>query len=85
MENSRRNFVKKTVAGATLASMGGILPGFSSKSYGKILGANERINVASMGVVSRGRAVGSNFARQKNCEVIYSCDVDIRAAEKFVA
>ncbi|MEX2511602.1 MAG: Gfo/Idh/MocA family oxidoreductase [Cyclobacteriaceae bacterium] len=85
MENSRRSFVKKAVAGATLASIGGVLPGFSSKSYGKILGANERINVASMGVFSRGRAVGSNFARQKNCEVIYSCDVDIRAAEKFVA
>lgn len=84
MENSRRDFVKKAVAGATLATVGGIIPGFSAKSYGKILGANERINVASMGVVSRGHAVGTNFASQEGCEVIYSCDVDIRAAEKFV-
>ncbi|MBD3629341.1 Gfo/Idh/MocA family oxidoreductase [Cyclobacterium sp.] len=83
MKNSRRTFVKKAIAGATLASVGGMLPGMSAKSYGRIMGANERINAASMGVVSRGHAVGTNFASQEQCDVIYSCDVDIRAAEKF--
>ncbi len=71
-------------AGAAV-SLGGILPGFSAKSYGSILGANERIMVASMGVNSRGFAVGSNFAAQPNCEVLYACDVDSRAADKYIA
>lgn len=83
MKNSRRTFVKKAIAGATFATVGGMLPAMSAKSYGKIIGANDRINAASMGVVSRGHAVGTNFASQKQCDVIYSCDVDIRAAEKF--
>jgi len=84
MENSRRDFIKKTVAGTAAVSFGGILPGFSAKSYSNITGANERIMVACMGVNSRGLAVGTNFARQSGCEVLYSCDVDSRAAEKFV-
>ena len=83
MENSRRDFIKKTVAGTAAVSFGGVLPGFSAKSYSNITGANERIKVACMGVNSRGLAVGSNFARQSDCEVLYSCDVDSRAADKF--
>ncbi|WP_209328995.1 Gfo/Idh/MocA family protein [Lunatimonas salinarum] len=85
MNNSRRTFVKKTAAGAAFVSVGGILPGVSAKSYARILGANERIQVACMGVVSRGMAVGSNFAGQENCEVIYSCDVDSNASSKFAS
>ncbi|MBC9795210.1 Gfo/Idh/MocA family protein [Sinomicrobium weinanense] len=84
MENKRRSFIKKTVMGISAVSIGGVLPGFSAKSYGSILGANERLKVASMGVNSRGNAVGANFAMQPNCEVLYSCDVDTRASEKFI-
>ena len=84
MENKRRSFIKKTAIGASAISFGGVLPGFSAKSYGKIMGSNERLKVASMGVNSRGHAVGSNFARQPDCEILYSCDVDIRASEKFI-
>jgi predicted dehydrogenase len=40
--------------------------------------------VACMGVNSRGLAVGSNFASQKNSEVLYVCDVDSRAADKCI-
>jgi predicted dehydrogenase len=85
MEDSRRTFIKNTMKAATAVSMGGILPGFSAKSYASIIGANERIMVASMGVNSRGFALGSNFAKQANCEVLYVCDVDTRAAGKFSA
>ena len=38
-----------------------------------------------MGVNSRGLAVGANFARQQESEVMYVCDVDSRAAEKCIA
>lgn len=80
--NSRRDFLKKAAIGAAAFSAGGVLPGFSAKSYANILGANERIQVAVMGVNSRGRAVSNNFALQPNCVITYVCDVDSRAALK---
>jgi len=81
MSNSRRDFLKKTVIGASALSFGGILPGFSAKSYGNILGANERINVAMMGVNARGKALASNFALQPNSVITHLCDVDSRAID----
>jgi predicted dehydrogenase len=81
MKDSRRTFVKKAASGAALYSLGGILPTFSAKSYGRIVGANEKINVACMGVNNRGLALGKNFASQKNAAVLHVCDVDSRAAE----
>ena len=82
MENSRREFMKKTLAGSTLAVAGGILPGFSAASYNRIIGANEKIRVSVMGVNSRGYALAQTFASQPNCNVIHICDVDSRAVDK---
>ncbi len=79
MENSRRDFVKKTVLGTSALTIGGILPGFSTKSYARIIGANSKIIVSMMGVNSRGKALARNFANQKNCEIAHICDVDSRA------
>ena len=84
MNNTRRDFIKNATTAATAISLGGILPGFSARSYRNILGANEKIMVACMGVNSRGLAVGTNFASQKNAEVLYVCDVDSRAADKCI-
>ncbi|MCO5240456.1 MAG: Gfo/Idh/MocA family oxidoreductase [Chitinophagaceae bacterium] len=85
MGNSRRRFIKKTVLGTAALSVGGILPGFSAKSYAGIIGANERIRVGVMGVNSRGLAVSKNFAVQEGCEVLYVSDVDSRAADTCIA
>jgi predicted dehydrogenase len=85
MNKKRRAFMRQAAMGAAAVSFGGILSGFSAKSYRRIIGANERINVAAMGVNSRGLAVSGNFARQENCEVMYVCDVDSRAADKCIA
>ncbi|MFT5886595.1 MAG: putative dehydrogenase [Arcticibacterium sp.] len=81
MKNSRRSFIQKVSTGAAFYSLGGVLPAFSTKSYKRIIGANDKINVACMGVNSRGLAVSKNFASQKNSEVLHVCDVDSRAAE----
>ena len=54
MKNSRRNFIKASTAGAMTALAGGVLPGFNAKSYGNIMGANERVNVAIAGFHNRG-------------------------------
>jgi len=79
MNNSRRDFIKKTSMGTVALSFGGVLQGFSAGSYRNIIGANDKITVACMGVNSRGLAVGKNFASQPNCEVLHVCDVDSRA------
>ena len=79
---SRRSFIKKTAASSALFVAGGILPAFSAKSYARIVGANEKINVSVMGVNSRGDALAQNFASQDNCNVIHVCDVDSRAITK---
>lgn len=84
MKNSRRGFIKKSLAASAAVSLGGVLPGFTAKSYARIPGANERIKVGIMGVYSRGLALAENFAHQKNCEVIYISDVDSRAQEKCI-
>ncbi len=85
MVDSRRKFIKNTAGAAAALSLGGILPAFGASSYRRIIGANDRVTVASMGVNSRGFALGANFASQQNCEVLYSCDVDTRASAKFAA
>lgn len=83
--NSRRDFLQKTIAGTAVLSAGGVLPGFSAASYGRILGANEKVRVGIMGVNSRGLALAGNFSLQTNCEVVSISDVDARAAEKCIA
>lgn len=84
-KDSRREFIKKSLAATTALTVGGVLPAFSAKSYRKILGANERIKVSVMGVNSRGLALALNFASQPNAEVLHICDVDKMAAEKCIA
>ena len=82
---TRRDFIKKTVAGTAALSLGSILPGFGSSRYQDILGANEKIRIGVIGVNSRGKALAQGFAKLPDCEVTYICDVDSRALEKCQA
>jgi len=84
MSRSRRSFIQKTGAASAAIAFGGILPGFSASQYRNIIGSNEKITAAVMGVNSRGLSVGTNFASQKECELMYVCDVDNRAMDKCV-
>lgn len=83
-EKTRRSFIKTALTGTAAVSLGGILPGFSAKSYAGIIGANEKVRVAMMGVNARGLALAKNFSLQPNCEINYVCDVDSRAADKCI-
>ena len=82
---SRRSFIKKTGVGAVGLAVGGVLPGFSASSYSRIMGANERIQVAVIGVNSRGDQLANSFVRLDACEIAAICDVDKRAIEKCIA
>jgi len=86
MKTSRRDFLKQAGFGSALLAVGGVLPGFSASSYQRIIGANERVNMAIIGVNSRGDALAKNFVRQTGaCEIVTVCDVDKRAIENCTA
>ncbi|MDR8393313.1 Gfo/Idh/MocA family oxidoreductase [Aliifodinibius sp. S!AR15-10] len=67
---SRRDFIKKTTLGA-----GGLAVGLSAKSYGQVLGANDRIHVAFMGCGRRVGAYYESLSDPFNTELAYICDV----------
>ena len=47
---TRRDFIKKTAVGTAALSLGGVLPGFTAKSYANIIGANDRIHAPKYAV-----------------------------------
>jgi len=49
----RRDFIKKSVMGTAGLAIGGL--GFSAKSYASIIGSNERVNLAVVGIRGQGK------------------------------
>src|SRR2546425_608333 len=47
----------------------------TAASYGRVLGANERVRVGFIGVGNRGDQVLDAFLEQKDCEVVAVCDI----------
>ena len=78
MDNTRRDFIKKTALSTTaVASVG------PNIMIGKnILGANDRINCAIAGVRSRGKAHAASINLQDNAKILFSCDVDEKIIEE---
>jgi len=78
----RRDFIKKSVLGTVGLTIGGL--GFSPKSYASIIGSNDRINVAVIGIGGRGGAHINALCRLKdshNIRLKTLCDTD----EQFFA
>lgn len=72
-KETRRKFIKKAAAGAALLT----LP-ITASSYSRILGSNDRLNIAVAGL-GRGRAhINAAQTLKKHIEVIGLCDVDNR-------
>ncbi len=81
MKKSRRDFLRKTALGTTGMTLTGSAMAISAKSYRKILGANDRINMSVIGV--RGQGHGhlkrwASLAESDNVYVKTICDVDQR-------
>ena len=73
----RRDFIKKSLLGTAGVAIGGM--GFSAKSYGSIIGANERINVCVIGIRGQGESHIRKWASLKdnrNVRLKTLCDVD---------
>lgn len=73
----RRDFIKKSLIGSAGIAIGGM--GFSAKSYGSIIGANDRINVAIIGIRGRGVSHINAWCDMKtshNVRIKTLCDTD---------
>lgn len=74
---SRRRFIDSVVMTAAA---------WSAKSYGQILGANDRVSVAIIGTNSRATAhLASLKANATSARITHLCDVDSRNLGKFAA
>jgi predicted dehydrogenase len=74
---TRRDFIKSGMIGTAGITIGGM--GFSAKSYAAISGANERINVAVVGIRNQGTVHLNNWCSLKdshNVQVTALCDTD---------
>ncbi|MDO9340736.1 MAG: Gfo/Idh/MocA family oxidoreductase, partial [Bacteroidales bacterium] len=80
----RRDFIKKSLIGTAGIAIGGM--GFSSKAYASIIGANDRITLAAIGLGGRGGSHVNSFCELKdvqNVRLKTVCDTDVlRIAEK---
>lgn len=82
--NDRRSFIKKTAAGATGIALGATT--FSAKSYGNILGANNKVILGSIGIGGRGKGLVDSFSKMYGDGVTIKtiCDVDTQFFKKGV-
>jgi len=86
MDNKRRTFIKNTALGAAGVMMGGAT--LSAKSYRNIIGSNERLNVAVIGLGRRLNGYTAPLSeKSNNVNLAYLCDVMPsqldKAAKKF--
>lgn len=86
MNRSRRKFIKNTAVGISGLTLGGM--SMTKKSYANIKGANDRLNVAVVGLGRRAHAWPGPIALpESNARLLYLCDVmESRreaAAERF--
>ncbi|WP_455169743.1 twin-arginine translocation signal domain-containing protein, partial [Aegicerativicinus sediminis] len=80
---NRRDFIKKTSLGSAAIALGSSAFGMPASSYRKIIGANDRLNVAIAGL---GRRVGAYYQplqmKEANVHLSYLCDVMKSQREK---
>ncbi|MCF7569273.1 Gfo/Idh/MocA family oxidoreductase [Sabulilitoribacter arenilitoris] len=74
--SNRRDFIKKATVGAVGVTLTSGLTSMSAQSYSRILGANEKIGCAVIGVRSRAKAHIIAIHQDLNAEILYNCDVD---------
>ncbi|KAA3616320.1 MAG: gfo/Idh/MocA family oxidoreductase [Calditrichaeota bacterium] len=70
---TRRDFIKR---GSIGVAAGSALLTSNAASYARIIGSNERLNLAVVGIRGRGRSLIENFAGMKNVRVKTLVDID---------
>ncbi len=73
---TRRKFIGKTLLGGTAIAVSSSAMGMAASSYRRIIGSNDRLNVAIAGL---GRRLGAYYdpiaKKEANVQLLYLCDV----------
>jgi predicted dehydrogenase len=78
---TRREFISTAATATTAAALAP-----TARSYARVLGANERINFAVIGLNSRAYAhLSALKANSKDAQITHVCDVDSVILDKFAA
>jgi predicted dehydrogenase len=77
---SRREFTTRVGAAAAGLAVGGEFFRTSAQTNGRILGANDRVVTASIGIRGQGNGLKRGFAQLKNVEIKTLCDIDANLA-----
>ena len=75
---TRRKFISTSAAGV---AGGAVLASIPASSYARILGANDTINMAVIGIRGRGGSHIDNFSGMKNVRLKYLVDIDANQFE----
>ncbi len=81
---SRRDFTSRVGAAAAGLVVGGefFRPAYAAQNGGaRVLGANDRVVVASIGIRGQGNSLKRGFAQLKNVEIKTLCDIDGNLAD----
>lgn len=76
--NSRRDFIRKTSLGATGLIL---LPSFLQASKGRVTAANEKVNLACIGIGNRGAEIIGEFHKTGLADIVALCDTDMGAPQ----
>jgi predicted dehydrogenase len=88
MERSEKNITRRTFLGQAATAVAGATMGTTALSYSRILGANDRISLAIVGVGRRGQShlqIISQIKDSKNVEPTAVCDLWTVYREKAAA
>lgn len=84
-DNSRRDFLRQV---STLAAAAAVMPHWvhgeslsSSLVSPRVLGANEKVNLACVGIGHRGEQIIKAFAKTGLCNIVALCDIDMGARQ----
>lgn len=81
METNRRKFIRTATVGTAGIMLGGAK--LSAKNYNRIIGANERLQVAIAGLGRRVNAIYAPISiKSNNVDLVYLCDVMASQREK---
>lgn len=81
-EITRREFVKR---GSLGLAAGTVILSTSAKSYSRIIGSNNAIVAAAIGIRSRGGGIAREFAESKNVRLKYIVDIDENLYEETLS
>lgn len=79
-KQSRRKFIRNSLAGGAGAFIGSRI--LINSAYGHIMGSNDEIGVAVVGVRGHGRSHINNYKKMNGVRIVALCDVDMNVLEE---